>query len=205
MTNGASRKRGMAAPITVETGGGSPLWVFAYGSLMWDPGFDYVEHAPAVVRGYRRAFCVLSMSHRGTPERPGLVLGLAPGGTCRGMIYRVAPEREAEVQAYLFERERRRYDVYRESLLRARHAGGTVLAQSYVADPSSSGYAGDLAEHEIARRIVEAHGERGPNFDYLERTLGQLQTLAIREPEIERIYAMAVELRAAPLTSPSPP
>ena len=84
-----------------------PLWVFAYGSLMWDPGFAFDHCAPAVLKGYRRAFCVLSKSHRGTPERPGLVLGLAPGGTCRGMVYRVTPERKAEVQAYLFERERR--------------------------------------------------------------------------------------------------
>ena len=99
MTKGAYRKPGIAARVTVETDGGRPLWVFAYGSLMWDPGFAYVHCAPAVLKGYRRAFCVLSMSHRGTPERPGLVLGLAPGGTCRGVVYRVAPEQEAEVKA----------------------------------------------------------------------------------------------------------
>lgn len=172
-----------------------PLWIFAYGSLMWDPGFPFVECAPAVLRGYRRAFCVLSMSHRGTPERPGLVLGLAPGGTCRGIVYRVAAEHEAEVQAYLFEREQRRYDVYRQRILRVRHAGGAVPAQSYVADPASSGYAGNLDTAEMARRIVAARGERGPNFDYLERTLGQLRTLRIREPAIERIYEIAVALR----------
>lgn len=184
-----------AAAITVETDGGRPFWVFAYGSLMWDPGFAYVHCAPAVLKGYRRAFCVLSMAHRGTAARPGLVLGLAPGGTCRGVVYRVAPEHEPEVQAYLFERERRRYDVYRESLLRVRHTRGAVLAQTYTADPSAAGYAGDLAEDEIARRIVAAHGERGPNFDYLERTLGQLKALNIREPAIERIYALACALR----------
>lgn len=195
MTSGASRKPGIAARVTVETDGGRPLWVFAYGSLMWDPGFAYVHCTPAVLKGYRRAFCVLSMSHRGTAERPGLVLGLAPGGTCRGVVYRVAAEHEAEVQAYLFERERRRYDVYRERLLRVRHTRGAVLAQTYTADPESPGFAGELAEAEIARRIVAAHGERGPNFDYLERTIGQLKSLGIREPGVERIYEIACALR----------
>ncbi|MGH7005783.1 MAG: gamma-glutamylcyclotransferase, partial [Alphaproteobacteria bacterium] len=90
--------------MTAPSRAGDPFWIFAYGSLMWDPGFAYVHCAPAVLKGYRRAFCVLSMAHRGTLERPGLVLGLAPGGTCRGVVYRVAPEHEAEVQTYLFER-----------------------------------------------------------------------------------------------------
>lgn len=178
-------------------GGGGPLWVFAYGSLMWDPGFAYADCAPAVLKGYRRAFCVLSMSHRGTAARPGLVLGLAPGGTCRGVVYRVSLEHESEVQAYLFERERRRYDVYRERLLRVRHAKGAVLAQTYIAEPGARGYAGDLSEEEIARRIVAAEGERGPNFVYLERTRGQLRTLGIHEAAIERIYEIAVRLRNA--------
>ena len=195
VTNGAYRKPSLAERVTVETDGGRPLWVFAYGSLMWDPGFAYEHCTPAVLKGYRRAFCVLSMSHRGTAERPGLVLGLAPGGTCRGVVYRVARDHEPEVQAYLFERERRRYDVYRERLLRVRHTRGAVLAQTYTADPDSSGYAGELPEDEIARRIVAAHGERGPNFIYLERTLGQLKTLGIREPSLERIYDLACALR----------
>lgn len=174
-----------------------PLWVFAYGSLMWDPGFAFDQCAPAVLKGYRRAFCVLSKAHRGTPERPGLVLGLAPGGTCRGIVYRVSGGREAEAQAYLFERERRRYEVYREVVLRVRHRGGAVAAQTYVADPAARDFVADLAEDEIARRILAAHGERGPNFDYLERTIGQLRTLAIHEPGLERIYAIALALHGA--------
>ena len=172
-----------------------PLWVFAYGSLMWDPGFAFDHCAPAVLKGYRRAFCVLSKSHRGTPERPGLVLGLAPGGTCRGIVYRVSEGREGEVQAYLFERERRRYDTYREAMLQVRHKGGAVVAQTYIADPEAPDFVADLAEEEIARRIHAAHGERGPNFVYLERTIGQLETLGIREPGLERIYALALTLR----------
>lgn len=172
-----------------------PLWVFAYGSLMWDPGFAFDHCAPAVLKGHRRAFCVLSKSHRGTPERPGLVLGLAPGGTCRGIVYRLTQGHEAEVQAYLFERERRRYDTYREAMLRVRHKGGAVVAQTYVADPAAPDFIGEIPEDEIARRILAAAGERGPNFVYLERTIGQLQALGIREPALERIYALALKLR----------
>ena len=175
-----------------------PLWVFAYGSLMWDPGFAYDSCAPAVLKGYRRAFCVLSKAHRGTPERPGLVLGLAPGGTCRGMVYRVSEGREAEAQAYLFERERRRYEVYREVVLSVRHQGGTVAAQTYVADTEARDFVAGLDEIEIAHRILAAHGERGPNFVYLERTISQLRALGIREPGLERIYQLALALRGVP-------
>jgi cation transport protein ChaC len=167
------------------------LWVFAYGSLMWDPGFDHEHCAPAILGGYRRAFCVLSMSHRGTPARPGLVLGLAPGGRCRGVVYRVAKGREDAARAYLFERELRRYEVYRERLLPVRLSGRRLAAQTYIADPASAGYAGDLDAAEAASRILGASGDRGPNFDYLERTVRQLRALDIREPEIERIYALA--------------
>src|SRR6478736_3633306 len=80
-------------------------WVFGYGSLMWRPGFPFEERAPATLPGRRRAFCIYSVHHRGTYERPGLVLGLAPGGSVRGMAYRIAADRWDEVYAYLRERE----------------------------------------------------------------------------------------------------
>ncbi len=187
----------MRSEAAVNAGG---LWVFAYGSLMWEPGFAFEHCAPAALRGHHRAFCVLSMSHRGTPERPGLVLGLAPGGTCRGVAYRVPVARVAEVQAYLFEREMRRYEVYREIMLPVRLAQARIAAQTYVVDPNATGFAGVLPEDEIARRILAAAGERGANFDYLERTVLQLRALSIREPALDRIYALTLAARrAAPL------
>ncbi len=173
------------------------LWIFGYGSLMWDPGFPHVECATAVLKGWRRAFCVKSIAHRGTVERPGLVLGLAQGGTCRGTAYRVAPENVEAVQAYLFERERRRYDAYVERIVPIRLATRWVAAQTYVVETGASGYAGELPDDEIVRRILAAQGERGPNFDYLERTVQQLQAMGIREPALERLYAAARRDRGA--------
>ena len=88
--------------MTTENG---DLWIFGYGSLMWRPGFDYVERLPVRLHGYHRAFCVWSHRYRGTPERPGLVLGLDRGGSCLGIAYRIAPEKQDTVLAYLHERE----------------------------------------------------------------------------------------------------
>ncbi len=88
----------------------------------------------------------------------------------------------------------RRYEVYRETVLPVRLAGSTIRAQTYIVDPAARGYAGALAEDEIAQRILAASGERGPNFDYLERTVMQLRTLRIREPTLERLHARALAL-----------
>ena len=77
---------------------GKDLWVFAYGSLTWDPGFPFEEARPALLRGYHRAFCLYSTHYRGTPERPGLVLGLDRGGACRGIAYRIAAPRVAAMR-----------------------------------------------------------------------------------------------------------
>src|SRR3954468_20431888 len=108
------------------------LWVFAYGSLMWRPGFSYVERTPARLIGYHRALCVLSHVHRGTPERPGLVLGLDRGGRCHGVAFRVAASEAAATLAYLREREQVT-SVYIERGLPVRlRDGGEIRALAYV-------------------------------------------------------------------------
>ena len=91
------------------------LWVFGYGSLIWRPGFDFLERVPARLIGAHRALCVFSHVHRGTPGRPGLVLGLDFGGACRGVAYRVAAKKRADTIAYLRAREQAT-NVYRETM-----------------------------------------------------------------------------------------
>src|SRR5579863_4521013 len=119
----------------------SDLWVFGYGSLMWRPGFAFVERRPAIVRGYHRALCVYSHVHRGTPESPGLVLGLDRGGSCKGVAFRVREEDALATVAYLRQGEQVTL-VYRELHLRAQLDDGRgVTALSYAVDRTHGQYA----------------------------------------------------------------
>lgn len=164
-------------------------WVFAYGSLIWDPGFPYVEKQRAVVHGYHRRFCLYSHRYRGTPEAPGLVLGLDKGGSCHGVAYAV-PSREAEaVRAYLWVREMFS-NAYRPRLLQARLADDRrVMAQTFVIVPDHPQYAGRLGPDFAARLIASSHGERGSNLAYLENTLLHLLELGIQDRSMRRLLA----------------
>src|SRR5207244_4109098 len=95
----------MPAAITALRAGSEPVWVFAYGSLMWNPEIAFAEARPGVLHGYHRSFCLYSRDYRGTPERPGLVLGLDRGGSCRGIVYRLGPERVGEALDRIWARE----------------------------------------------------------------------------------------------------
>lgn len=167
------------------------LWVFGYGSLMWRPGFAYEDVRPAALTGYRRCFCIYSVHHRGSAERPGLVLGLDRGGACHGMAFRVAPERAAETIAYLRAREQVN-GVYREANVALQLDGGVhVTGLAYLAERAHPSYAGDLPIAEQAALIRAARGLSGTNLDYLVSTLGQLSALRIRERELERVLVAA--------------
>src|SRR5246127_5467600 len=132
----------------------SDLWVFGYGSLIWRPGFDYLERVPARLIGAHRALCVFSHVHRGTPEQPGLVLGLDFGGACRGIAYRVAAKEREATLTYLREREQTTA-VYRE-LVRGIWLEGTperrIEALCYAVDRGHAQYAGRLS-HERQLQI----------------------------------------------------
>lgn len=157
------------------------LWVFGYGSLMWRPGFDFEERTLATVRGYRRALCVYSHVHRGTPERPGLVLGLDRGGACKGVAFRVRAERSEATLAYLREREQVTM-VYRELFLRARLADGrAVRAVSYAVDRSHRQYAGALGFADLERFVGQGVGVSGANPDYVRATYNHLVELGIAD------------------------
>ncbi|HWB43921.1 MAG TPA: gamma-glutamylcyclotransferase [Hyphomicrobiaceae bacterium] len=170
---------------------GGDTWIFAYGSLMWRPGFAFEAAERARLTGYRRCFCIYSMYHRGSPLRPGLVLGLDRGGTCEGIAYRVAADRAAEVRHYLRVREQIS-GVYREMVLPVELAASRqeVLALAYVVDRAHPIYAGPLPLARQARLIRGARGVSGANLDYLINTLRHLAELGIRERQLERVLAL---------------
>jgi len=163
------------------------LWVFGYGSLMWRPGFPYRERRHALLRGYHRALCVLSHVHRGTPERPGLVLGLDRGGSCHGVAFRVAAEDGDETIAYLRAREQVT-GVYLERRVPAQLAGGaTVVAVVYVVDRGHCQYAGRMDEAEVLRLVRQGRGVSGANPDYVRSTHEHLTEMGVVDPLLGRL------------------
>ena len=154
------------------------IWVFGYGSLMWRPGFAHRAAAPALLRGYHRAFCVTSYRHRGTRARPGLVLGLDRGGSCRGRAYRVAAAEAPAVLDYLDERELIDYP-YRRARVPIQAAGHRVTAITYLVDFGHAQYVGGLAPERTAEIIRAARGISGSNPDYLRDLVAHLDELGI--------------------------
>ena len=181
------------------------LWIFGYGSLMWHPGFEFEEVHVAELQGYHRSLCVYSHVHRGTPEVPGLVLGLDNGGHSMGMVYRVADEKRDAVMAYLREREQTTM-VYLERIGTVRLLDGPVVeagtrddgrqveAVIYVADQTHKQYAGKLSIERQADFVLRGHGKSGPNIDYVLNTVDHLKDIDIDDPEL---FALADHLRAA--------
>ena len=162
------------------------LWVFAYGSLMWRPDFPFVERLEARLLGAHRALCVYSFVHRGTPERPGLVLGLDHGGTCRGIAYRVPVKERGGTVAYLRAREQVT-SVYRECIrpiwLKGRPER-RVQALCYMVDRGHVQYAGRLSLEQQLHHVRQGHGHSGANRDYVIATVGALEQLGYRETEL---------------------
>jgi cation transport protein ChaC len=172
-------------------------WVFGYGSLMWRPGFAYVERQAAMLHGRRRAFCIYSVHHRGTPERKGLVLGLAPGGAVRGAAYRVADRDWAEVYAYLKVREQPT-ETYVEAEVFVRLADGRrVAALSFLSDQGHPQWAGALGFEEQARLIAGSRGLSGRNVDYLRDLVEHLRHDGVRDRGMERLLARVEALESA--------
>lgn len=159
----------------------SEFWVFAYGSLMWRPGFDSAEQQTARLFGYHRSLCIYSHIYRGTQERPGLVMGLDVGGSCLGVAYRIADTERAAVHAYLTQRELIT-PVYFERFLQIRLADGRkVAALAYVADRKHAQYAGQLDRHALLALVRQGSGAAGSNADYVRSTFGHLRTLGIED------------------------
>lgn len=169
---------------------GSDFWVFGYGSLMWRPGFDSAENIPALLTGFSRSLCIYSHVYRGTPELPGLVLGLNSGGFCHGQAFRVTADNRLPVMNYLREREQIS-GVYVEKWLTVELADGRdVEALVYVADPLHKQYAGGLSAEDMALLVRRASGQAGPNRDYVANTARHLQAMDIRDERLEAVLKL---------------
>ena len=176
------------------------LWVFGYGSLMWRPGFPYCERHAAHLYGYHRSLCVFSHVHRGTPDMPGLVLGLDRGGRCRGVAFRTGPAERAATLAYLREREQVTA-VYLERHVRVRlDDGREVTAITYVADRGHPQYAGRLPVEDLLRLVRQGRGISGANPDYVQATHRHLIELGVSDKILAGIAERLSE--PSPRTSP---
>lgn len=168
------------------------LWVFGYGSLMWNPGFEHDDRQVATLHGYRRSFCMHSVEHRGTPEEPGLVLALEemPLASCHGVALRATPAHAQETLAYLRARELVT-DAYLERVCPVQLADGRMVqALTYVMDLGHVQYARDLTLAQQAEIIARAVGGRGPNTDYLSATVAALREQNIADDELHTLEQM---------------
>lgn len=196
-----SRCRRPAAPTSLAPGCTVPdedVWVFAYGSLMWQPGFPYKDSRRALLRGYHRSLCILSIRNRGTRERPGLALGLDRGGSCQGYAFRVAAECWPAAVEDLWRREMPT-DVYTPKRLPVRLAGGDrVPALAFVARPEHPQYAGGLAEEAAAALVAQGEGAFGTALDYLRNVVRHLDEFGIVDCPLHRILTRAEAVRGSP-------
>lgn len=170
------------------------LWIFGYGSLMWRPGFDHVERQPALLRGAHRSLCVYSYVHRGTEEKPGLVLGLDSGGSCRGIAFRVKSASADATIDYLRGREQVTM-VYREAFRTVRLLDGSerkIQAICFLVDRMHPQYAGRLPVAKQAELVARGHGQSGNNVEYVANTLSHLDEMGLREHALQQVMAQLV-------------
>lgn len=170
------------------------LWIFGYGSLMWAPGFRPAEQKTGLVRGYHRAMCILSHRYRGTPSKPGLVMGLCRGGSCWGIALRVPSTRLRRVLRALWKREMLN-NVYVPTMLTvAVGPKERIRALAFVADARHRQFVRELDLHGRARLIAQGIGERGRCVDYIRNTLEHMLALGVNDPHLARILDAAVGL-----------
>lgn len=174
---------------------GRDLWLFAYGSLIWNPTFHHVERRVARLHGYHRRFCLWTWLGRGTRERPGLTLGLDLGGSCGGVAFRIA---SAEVETELDAIWRREMvtNAYRPTWVRLRCGGEMLAAVTFVINHAHERYVRSIRDEEVADVIATAEGQLGPCRDYLFNTVAHLEALGIQDRGLVRL-AEAVRFRAA--------
>ena len=179
----------MNPPKTIKTLPPQPwpdeFWVYAYGSLMWNPGFAYEEAQPGLIHGYHRSLCVLSTIYRGTPKHPGLVMGLDRGGSCCGRAFRVAPEHVEATVAYLDEREQVT-KVYCPHFI-----------DTFVVRREHEQFAGSLSLEQQAQLVAQGVGKKGPAIDYLASSVEHIDDLGIPDTQLHKVLMMARDLQSA--------
>jgi glutathione-specific gamma-glutamylcyclotransferase len=165
------------------------VWVFGYGSLMWNPAFTFAEQRVGVVRGLHRRFCLWIDMGRGSPEKPGLMLALDHGGTCRGIAFRI-PAKDVRSELLIIWRREMFGTAYQARWVQVRMVDTTVPAITFVVNRAYPRYAGKLSDAEAAAHIATATGVLGSCMSYLDNTMAHLHSLGIRDVGLERIVAL---------------
>ena len=168
---------------------GQDVWLFGYGSLMWNPAIEFAESRAGTVHGWHRRFCLWLHGGRGTPDRPGLMLALERGGQCAGMLFRI-PAAQARDELLLAWRRELFSGAYRSRWVRAVTATGPVRAATFVVNRGHSRYAGRLEEALVATYLATATGSLGSCMSYLSETLGSLRSLGLRDRTLERLQRL---------------
>jgi len=163
---------------------GQDIWIYAYGSLIWRPEFEYLERRLATLRGHHRSLCLWSRVNRGTPEVPGLVFGLDRGGACRGMVFRIAGDSVQDVFPPLWAREMST-GAYIPRWIHCDTPEGRVQALAFLMDRRNPGYAGDLQHEHMLAVVRRAHGTNGPCVEYVLETASALRAAGIRDMRLE--------------------
>jgi cation transport protein ChaC len=169
---------------------GEDVWLFGYGSLMWNPAIEFVERRGGVVHGWHRRFCLWLHGGRGSPDNPGLMLALERGGRCAGMLFRI-PAPDARAELLLAWRRERFTDAYHSRWVTAMTSDGPVRAVTFVANRAHLRYAGRLDEAVVAARLASATGVLGSCAAYLAETLNALQSVGLRDRTLERLQRLA--------------
>ena len=168
---------------------GTPFWIFGYGSLMWNPQFNFDARHVASIRGYHRAFRVWSRINRGTPESPGLVLTLERGGSCRGLVFRIAADRVQEEMGRIWKREMT-YGSYCPKWLKCRVGDETIPALAFTVNRECTGYTGDIPQDVMVHALAHAKGRYGAAHEYLFMTMQTLHEHGIRDSRVEHLVAL---------------
>lgn len=178
---------------------GSSLWLFAYGSLIWKPEIEHVDERVAVLRGWHRSFCISQTRWRGTPDRPGLMMGIDRGGTCRGVAFRLPDADPREQLEKLFRREMTiKPATYMPRWLRLKTADGEISGLGFTVNRNGRAYAGRFHETEVSRVLATACGHWGSGADYLYNTVAGLESRGIHDRHLWRLQELvAAEILAA--------